>query len=325
MKKKLKFGNLVLDHNVIYAPLAGVSDFPYRQISALFRPALLYCEMVKIEPVVRRIPETMRMLDYDESMRPIGAQICGSDPELASTAAKIVEDLGFDVVDLNCGCPVDKVTKLGCGSGMLKHPEKIGEVLRAMVLAVKIPVTVKVRAGWDSSTINAPFITKIAEEAGAKAIYVHGRTRQQGYVGNADWQVITECKKAAKEIVVIGNGDVFSPESAMQMMQETGVDGILVARGTMGNPWICQDILRAFMNETPDCRTGMDRKKMLMQHLLFSSKYKDARGTLVDAKKLISWYCKNIFQAKALRKEVMELTHFSEVQNAIDKFDWTTG
>lgn len=325
MKKKLKLGTLSLDHNVFYAPLAGVSDFPYRKISSLFRPALLFCEMIKIEPLVRRIPETLRMLDYDESMRPIGAQICGSDVELARIGAKMVEDLGFDSLDLNCGCPVDKVTKKGCGSGMLKTPEKIGEVLAAMVSAVKIPVTVKIRAGWDSSCINAPLVTKIAEQAGAKAIFVHGRTRQQGYVGGADWNVIAECKKAAKDILVIGNGDVFSPESAVRMIEETGVDGVLVARGTMGHPWICEDILRVFAGEMPFERTGMDSKKMLLQHLLFSSEYKDERGTLIDAKKLISWYCKSIFQAKALRKEVMQLVHFSDVQKAIENFDWTSG
>ena len=160
-------------------------------------------------------------------------------------AARIVEDLGFDVVDFNCGCPVDKVTKDGSGSGMLKNPELIGEMIASMVAAVKIPVTVKIRTGWDERHINAPEITAIAEKAGAKAICIHGRTREQGYSGHANWDHIRACKEVAKNIHVIGNGDVFDAPSALRMFQTTGCDAILLSRGTMGQPWIIEDIYRA--------------------------------------------------------------------------------
>src|SRR5579872_5393446 len=162
-------GSVKLPNKILYAPLAGCSDLPFRRMSCRYRPGIVYCEMVKIDALVRNDQNTYRMLDYDADMHPIGAQLCGSKPKVAAAAARIVEDLGFDVIDFNCGCPVDKVTKDGSGSGMLKTPELIGEMISAMVSAVKVPVTVKIRAGWDEKHINAAEITNIAEKAGAKA------------------------------------------------------------------------------------------------------------------------------------------------------------
>ena len=209
----------------------------------------MFCEMVKMEALLRKVPGTYQMLEYSEEMRPIGGQICGSNIELAGPCAKVIEELGFDVVDLNCGCPVDKITKDGSGSGMLKNPERIGDMIAEMVAAVRIPVTLKVRAGWDEASINAAQITQIAEKAGAKAIFVHGRTRQQAYKGPANWDHIKACKEVATTIQVIGNGDVFTAEAALKMFAETGCDGVLVSRGTMGQPWIVDDIRRALQGE----------------------------------------------------------------------------
>ena len=173
--------NLELSSNIFCSPLAGCSDLPFRRMTSFFSPGLIFCEMVKMDALIRHDPNTYRLLDYEKEMHPIGAQLCGSKVDLAAPCARIIEDLGFDVIDLNCGCPVDKVTKDGSGSGLLKDPNKIGEILEKMVNAVSIPVTVKVRAGWNEEEINAPLITQIAEEAGAAAIFVHGRTRAQGY------------------------------------------------------------------------------------------------------------------------------------------------
>lgn len=320
MKKKL--GSLILDNFVIYSPLAGVSDYPFRKVSALYKPGLMYCEMTGMEPIVRGIKETYRMLDYDESMRPIGAQICGSDPVLARRAAKIIEDLGFDVVDLNCGCPVDKVTKKGCGSAMLKEPERIGEIIAEMVAAVKIPVTIKVRAGWDDTCINAPLITQIAEQAGAKAIFVHGRTRQQGYRGGANWAHIKACKEAAKEILVVGNGDIFTPEAALRIVEETACDALLVSRGTMGQPWLVEDILAAFAGKEVAVRSVEEKKALLLAHFDYSLKYKDERGALVDMRRIISWYIKNMQEARQFRKEAMEAKSTAEVRALLEAFSW---
>ena len=242
-KKDFKLGSLTLPNNIFYAPLAGCSDYPFRKMTSHYKPGLIFCEMVMMEALVRDVKDTKTILDYDPSMHPIGAQLCGPRPNSAKTAAKIIEDLGFDVLDLNCGCPVDRITKDGSGSGMLKNPELIGEVLQTMIEAVDIPVTVKIRAGWDSESINAPEVTKIAEQVGAKAITIHGRTRKQGYQGYSDRDVIKECKQMAKDILVIGNGDVMDFSSAKDLFDHTDCDGILVARGTMGKPWIIQEII----------------------------------------------------------------------------------
>lgn len=212
LDSNLNIGKLVLAKPIIYSPLAGCSDYPFRKIASYYRPGLMFCEMVKMEPLILRNPGTMKMLEYSEQMRPIGGQICGSKLDLVAPAAKIIEDLGFDVVDLNCGCPVDKVTKDGSGSGLLKHPDQIGELLMRMVAAVSIPVTVKIRVGWDEKSIVASEVVKIAEQAGASAIFVHGRTRQQAYKGPANWDHIRECKNKPKPSRSSEMGMFFLPK-----------------------------------------------------------------------------------------------------------------
>ena len=305
---------------IVYAPLAGCSDFPFRKMSARYRPDLMFCEMVKMEALLRQIPGTYKMLEYSEEMRPIGGQICGSDPALAAPCAKIIEDLGFDVVDFNCGCPVDKITKDGSGSGMLKTPEKIGEMIASMVAAVKIPVTVKIRAGWDHQSINAPLITQIAEKAGAQAIFVHGRTRQQGYTGPANWDYVKASVEAATTIQVIGNGDVFSPEAALRMFAHTGCDGVLVSRGTMGQPWIVDDIRKAMKGETPQPRSPEEHKQALLDHFIYSTQHKSERGALIDMRKVCCWYLKNGPHAKELRGLASHATTLAEIEQHIHAF-----
>ncbi len=305
---------------IIYAPLAGCSDYPFRKMSALYRPGLMFCEMVKMEALMRNVPATYKMLDYSEEMRPIGGQICGSNPQLAGPCAKIIEDLGFDVVDLNCGCPVDKVTKDGSGSAMLKDPDRIGEVIANMVAAVKIPVTIKVRAGWDDESIIAAQITEIAEKAGAKAIFVHGRTRKQAYKGPANWAHIKACKDVAKEIKVVGNGDVFSPEAALRMFKETGCDAVLVSRGTMGQPWIADDIRRALAGESPIERSVEERRQALHDHFTHSAAYKSEHGALIDMRKVCCWYLKDVPCARDLRKKASHATSLDEVYKLIQQF-----
>ncbi len=211
MLRPFSMGGLELPSNIFCAPLAGCSDLPFRRMTVKYNPGLIYCEMVKMEALIRNDPNTYRLLDYESSMHPIGGQLCGSNPRIAGECAKMIEDLGFDVVDLNCGCPVDKVTKDGSGSGMLKNPDLIGEVIANMVAAVKIPVTVKIRAGWDSSHIVGAEVVRIAEKAGACAICIHGRTRAQGYRGLPTGILSAIAKDASQKIVVIGNGDVVDP------------------------------------------------------------------------------------------------------------------
>lgn len=322
MKKPFFVGKAKLPNNVLYAPLAGCSDLPFRRMSCRYRPGIVYCEMVKIDALVRNDSNTYRLLDYEADMHPIGAQLCGSKPKVAAAAARIVEDLGFDVIDFNCGCPVDKVTKDGSGSGMLKTPELIGETLSEIIAAVKIPVTVKIRTGWDEQNINAVEITRIAERAGAKAIAIHGRTRAQGYKGKANWDHIKACKEAAREILVIGNGDVFDVESALRMFAHTQCDAVLVSRGTMGQPWIAEDILRALDGEIVPQRSVSDVKKGLYEHFECITSYQPERQSLLDMRRVGCWYLKRLVGVKELRNQINKSASTVEVFQHLENFSW---
>ncbi len=320
--KPFKLGSVELPNSVLFAPLAGCSDLPYRQMACRWRPGIVYCEMVKMDALVRHDPHTYRLLDYTTGMHPIGAQLCGSKLKFAATSAKIIEDLGFDVLDLNCGCPVDKVTKDGSGSGMLRTPELIGDILAEMIATVKIPVTVKIRIGWDEQNINAVQITKIAEAAGAKAITVHGRTRAQGYKGPANWEHIRACKEAAKNILVIGNGDIFDAESAARIVETTGCDAVLVARGAMGQPWIVEDILRHREGLPKIERTVLDIRDILLDHFELIVRYQPERQALLDMRRVGCWYLKKLEGIKALRIQINRSSSTAESFKAIREFPW---
>lgn len=320
LQTPFQLGNCVLPNNIFYAPLAGCSDYPFRKMSAKYRPGLMYCEMVKMDAIVRNDQNTFHMLDYDVDMHPIGAQLCGSKPHLAGQAAKIIEDLGFDVIDLNCGCPVDKVTKDGSGSGLLKTPQLIGDIVAEMVAAVKIPVTIKIRAGWDDQNINSPMITRIAEEAGAKAICIHGRTRMEAYKGPANWDFIKACKEVARSIKVIGNGDIMDPKSAENIFAHTGCDAILVARGTMGQPWIVEDIIRHLEGQDPIERTLEDCRKGLFEHFIETYNYHHARRTAVDMRRVGCWYLKKSAGTRGFRELISKASSPEEVRELILNF-----
>lgn len=289
-------------------------------MTARYQPGLIFCEMVKMDALVRHDPHTYRLLDYEASMHPIGAQLCGSKPEYAGTCARIVEDLGFDVIDLNCGCPVDKVTKDKSGSGLLRHPELIGELLTKMIEAVDIPVTVKIRAGWDEESLNGPEITRIAEEVGAKIIFVHGRTRKQGYRGPAVWDHIKACKEASRSILVFGNGDVVDALSAEKMFQETGCDGVLLSRGTFGNPALIEEIIRHFEGDPASERTKQEIGQMLLDHLNHILEYQHGRKALLDLRRIGSWYLKKGGHGfKALKEIVVRGDDLDEVVKRIEE------
>jgi nifR3 family TIM-barrel protein len=320
--KPIRLGKISLPNAIFYAPLAGCSDYPFRQMSAKFSPGLHYCEMVKMEAIVRRDQATLGMLEYNASMRPIGAQLCGSNPAIAAEAARYVASLGFDVIDFNCGCPVDKVTKDGSGSAMLKTPEKIGDIIAEMVSAVDIPVTVKVRAGWDSNDINSPRVVEIAEAAGASAIAVHGRTRAQGYTGPANWDYIKACKEAAKTIPVIGNGDLFEPETAEKMFAYTGCDIVLVARGTMGQPWMAEDIARCLLGEKLPERNLEWARSMLLQHFYHIVDYRkdNEKKALLDMRRVGCWYIKKAKRAREFRLKMSTAGALADVEELIKTY-----
>ncbi|MDF2549331.1 MAG: dusB [Chlamydiales bacterium] len=319
--KPIQLGKLQLPGNIFYSPLAGCSDYPFRLISSRYRPDLMFCEMVKMDALVRLDPGSFHILDYHPSMRPIGAQLCGSKVAIAGQAAKIVEDLGFDVVDLNCGCPVDKVTKDGSGSGLLKDPRRIGDLISTIVAAVSIPVTVKIRIGWDDENLNAEEITEIAEQAGASLIFVHGRTRQQGYKGKAHLDPIRRCKERAKKIPVIGNGDVFSPEAALNMFEQTGCDGVLASRGTMGQPWIAQEI-RDYFQGKPVFEKSMEfLRQALLAHFEAVLAYHPDRRAILEMRKIGCWYFKSETNARAFRHCISRAESVEEIRRLISEYD----
>ena len=318
-----QLGKLLLPNNLFYAPLAGCSDFPFRRMSAKFKPGLMYCEMVKMDALVRNDQNTFHLLDFDASMHPIGAQLCGSKPSIAGKAAKMIEDLGFDVVDLNCGCPVDKVTKDGSGSGMLKTPELIGDVIASMVASVKIPVTVKIRAGWNDREINAPLITQIAEKAGAVAICVHGRTREQAYRGPANWDYIKACKDAATTISVIGNGDLFTPDAIENIYAQTRCDAFLISRGTLGQPWIVQDILDKSLNKPVEERSSSQIKQALVEHFDEMLRYLPERKAVIEMRRVGCWYFKKAGGTRSFREKISRAQSTQEIFQIIQELDFS--
>lgn len=317
----LTLGSRVLSSNIWYAPLAGCSDWPHRMMTSTWKPGLVFCEMAKMDALVRADEGTYEILHYSDCMHPIGAQLFGNSPIYARQAARIIEDMGFDVIDLNCGCPVPKVTRVGGGSFLLKTPLLIGEILSAMVGAVRIPVTVKVRAGWDEAHINVEEVVTIAESAGASAITVHARTRAQGYSGIAQLDWIKRAKDAAKHMLVIGNGDIVTPEKAFAMMKETGCDGVSIGRATMDTPWIAEDIRRVAAGHEVLSFSVADRKALLQRHFDFIAAYKSEKKALVDLRRVGGWYFTHFAGAKAFRSAVAEARSVDDVRRLIAEFD----
>ncbi|SGA09293.1 dihydrouridine synthase [Chlamydia abortus] len=324
MAPSIHIGNILLKSPVVYAPLAGFSDYPYRKMSSFYGPpALMFCEMVKVEGVHYSPARTLKLLEYSESMRPIGGQLCGSKPEMVGEAAKVLEGLGFDLIDLNCGCPTDRITKDGSGSGLLKSPELIGKVLEKIVEAVSVPVTVKIRSGWDGSNINVEETVRIIRDAGASAVFVHGRTRAQGYVGPSNLEYIARAKAAAgKDFPVFGNGDVFSPEAAKLMLDSTQCDGVLVARGMMGAPWIVRQIESYLTSGTYQKVLFSQRKQAFIQHLQWVEEYYQSEAKfLSETRKLCGHYLISASKVRFLRSALSKATSVQEVYQLIEDYE----
>ncbi len=305
--------------NLFYAPLAGFTDFPYRKMGAFYKPGLQFCEMVKMEPLVRGDKNTLKILHFEESMRPIGAQICGSQLSLARKSARIIEDLGFDWLDLNCGCPVDRITKDGSGSGMLKNPERIAEMIAELVSEVSIPVSLKIRSGWDERNINAPLVTALAEKAGAALIGIHGRTREQAYRGFSDRAIIKECKKVAKTIKVFGNGDLFKAQDIKDMFEQTLCDGVLISRGTMGQPWIAQEVQDFYEGKNLGWNNQALRKKALLKHFSYIVSFYPEVKALLELRKIGCLYVRDFSGVKAFRRKFHAAQSLAEMSQIIEE------
>lgn len=250
----MKIGNVEIRNNVVLAPMAGVTDLPFRLLCKEMGCGLLYTEMVSAKAILYNNKNTESLLTVTEGENPISVQLFGSEPQIMADIAKRIEERPFDIIDVNMGCPVPKVVNNGEGSALMKNPKLVGQIVEAMAKAVKKPVTVKIRAGFNSESINAPEIVHIVQESGGSAVAVHGRTREQYYSGRADWDVIRQVKEKVK-IPVIGNGDILCVEDAIRMLEQTGCDAVMIGRGARGNPWIFRQVSRYLNNCAADRKT----------------------------------------------------------------------
>lgn len=313
-----KIGNVEIQNKVVLAPMAGICNSAFRRIVKEFGCGLIVSEMVSDKAIFYGSKKTIDMLYMDEFERPISQQIFGSDTKSFVYAAKYIEEnMHPDIIDINMGCPVPKVAvSAQAGSALLKNPDKVYEIVKAVVDSVSVPVTVKIRSGWDSNSINAVEIAKIVEKAGASAITVHPRTRAQGYSGNADWNIIKQVKENVN-IPVIGNGDIKTCYDAKRMLEETKCDAIMIGRGVLGNPWLIKECLDYFDNKEITKPSNMDIINMVEKHLNYLLEFKDERVAILEMRTQIGYYL------KGFNKEYKQ--KFMKIDNKKDFYELLEG
>ena len=317
--KKIKIGNVELENNLILAPMAGVTDLPFRLIVEKFNPGLVCTEMVSSKALFYGDVKTKQLLKTDGEKRPISMQIFGSDTESMGVAAKYVSEFA-DIVDINMGCPAPKVVKNGDGSRLLLDLNKAEEIIKAVVSNSKVPVTLKFRKGWNSENIVACQVAKIAEKNGISAITIHGRTRDEFYSGKADLDIIKKVKESVN-IPVIGNGDIIDEESAKYMLEYTGVDGIAIGRGSMGNPWIFAQIQHYLKTGEKMPRPSEQEKyEILKEHIDFDIREKGEGVALNEMRKHIAWYTKNMKNSSEFRNLINHIDNREELMNKIREY-----
>lgn len=316
-----KIGNVKINNRIVFAPMAGISNESFRSIIKEMGAGLIYTEMVSSMGIIYNSKNTMGLLKINDKERPISIQIFGNDIDSFIKSAKFVEEnYKPDIIDINMGCPVPKVAiKSQAGAGLLKNPEKIYEIISSVVKTVSIPVTVKIRAGWDDKSINCVEVAKIIEKAGASAIAIHPRTRLQGYSGKSNWRLIKQVKDSVK-IPVIGNGDITTIYEAKQMLNETGCDAIMIGRATLGNPWFIKECLEYVENNNIiDKPTYEERINMLVKHYNLLKYNTNERKAILDIKTPALYYLKYIPKSKELKKELSMCKNEDEFFNCIDK------
>ena len=318
MRKTLQIGSVMLPNNLILAPMAGVSDLSFRLLCKEQGAGLVCMEMISAKAIYYGNRHTDELMATTEVERPVSLQLFGNDPEIMASMAERIEDRPFDLFDINMGCPVQKVVKNGEGSALMNNPGLVYDIVSAMVKRVRKPVTVKIRKGWDENHVNAVEIARIAEQAGAAAIAVHGRTREQLYSGQADWEIIRQVKEAVK-IPVIGNGDVTDPRSAEALVRETGCDGIMIARAARGNPWIFHRILTYEETGVDPGQPDMETVKAeILRHARMAVRQKGERTAMSEMRKHIAWYTAGMPHSAMLRRASSSISTLDELENLLD-------
>ena len=311
---------LDFDSNVFMAPMAGITDKPLRKLVSSLGKGVMVSEMVAINAIQRKNPKTYRIADVRDENYPVVVQLVGNDPELFSEAAKLAEELGAHSLDINMGCPVKKIVNNHAGSALMKDRGLAEKIIKAVVKATPLKVSVKFRKGWDAANINAVDFAKMCEDSGASYITVHGRTRSAFYSGEADWNIIREVKEAVK-IPVIGNGDINTPYDAKRMIEETGVDGVMIGRAGLGNPWLISQT-DSFLKsgKEPEKISVSEIKTFMLKHIEELSNYYGQEMGLAISRKFVCWYCKNLRDAKRFRETYTKINDYQQAMKAIDEY-----
>ena len=318
---KLQIGNVTLPNPVVLAPMAGVTDLPFRLLCKEQGVGLLCMEMVSAKASYYKNKNTQDLMRILPEERPVSLQLFGSDPKIMSEMAKQIEEKPFDILDVNMGCPVPKVVNNGEGSALMKNPKLVREIVTAMAKAIDKPLTVKIRKGFDEDHVNAVEIAKIIEDSGAAAIAVHGRTRQQFYSGKADWEIIRKVKEAVS-IPVIGNGDVDSPQKAKALLEETGCDGVMIGRAAQGNPWIFGQTVEYLEHGTIPKKPELSEvKAVILRHANLQKQYKSELTAMREMRKHVAWYTTGYPHSAQLRAAVNEVQNMDELRQLLEEWN----